>query len=846
MAWPTPLSSPLSGNGSTPAAAAGLGARTVDEGPAGIPVVQPRPHVAAGDGARGPEAHLAVGGHTDQLDAARLGFNDAAPRPGYINTQPGFCKLLPFIFSSSDTALIEVHYLTTSFVVDDVRLTRPTVTAAVANGSFGTNLASWTQPDAGTVNAWQTGGYAGLAGDGSAIASLQQQVTVNQASVEHGLRVIIARGPVVIRVGSTSNGADYINDYTLGTGAHSLAFTPSAGSFYIKFFNQNDRIALIDSVTVESAGSVLLESPWDTDDLSLIRTDQSGDIVFVACAGLQQYRIMRRSSRSWSIEKYLADDGPFRLENTTSTTITPSALSGNVTLTSSAVASTGIFKTSHVGALFSVTSVGQTVTDTFSSQNDFTSHIRVTGTGTARTFAITVSGTFTATVTLQRSIDEGASWVDVDSWTAAVATTLTDGLDNQIVWYRIGVKTGGYTSGSALCSLVYDAGSITGIARVTAYTSTTAVSAEVLVPFGGTTASEVWAEGAWSDYRGWPSAVAFHDGRLFWAGKDRFWGSVTDRFYTFDANFEGDAGPISRSIGYGPVDNVNWLLSMNRLLAGTDGAEISCRSSSQDEPLTPTNFTPKNSTTHGSAMVAALAIDNRGFFVSRNQRRLYELAFDGAQFDYQAEDLMAVVPEMGDPGIVQIIVQRKPDTRIHCIRSDGTVALMVFDRAENVICWVDIETDGEVTSGCVLPGDEEDAVYYIVARVLGGITYRFLEKWATESECQGAAVNKLADSFVYSAGSASTITGLDHLNGAEVVAWGGGVDLGTFTVSGGVYHAAVCMHASLCRAWVSGPVQEHQDCLLGSRQVRADAQEEGRSPGASHGGHAPAGACLRA
>lgn len=721
-----------------------------------------------------------------------LGSMMLRPGLGYINTLAGATKLIPFIYSSTDTALIEIQNGSTSITISDVRLTRPTVTATVANSSFATDVASWTSIDAGTVNAWQTGGYLGLTGDGTSIASRQQQVTVNEADVEHALRVVVARGPVTLRVGSTSNGIDYINDAELGEGEHSLSFTPSAGSFYVKFFNQKDRIALVSSCAVESAGAVSITSPWDADDRLTVRHDQSGDIVFVACEGRQQYRIIRRAARSWSVEKYLTLDGPFRLENTSTTTITPSALSGNVTLTSSAVASTGIFKSTHVGALFSITSVGQTVSDSFSAENDFSGHIRVTGVTTSRQFAITVSGTFVANVTLQRSVDEGSTWIDVSTYTTVTTTTLTDGLENQIIWYRIGVKTGGYTSGTAVCSLVYNAGSITGVARVTGFTSSTVVDAEVITHFGGTTASDVWSEGAWSDYRGWPSSVAFHDGRLFWAGKDRFWGSVTDQFYTFDAGFEGDAGTISKSIGYGPVDTVNWMLSLNRLMAGTDGSELTCRSSSQNEPLTPTNFTPKNSSTQGSARTAAISIDNKALFVARNGRRLYEMAYDGTFDDYAPNDLMALIPEIGDPGIDVIAVQRKPDTRVHIVRSDGTVGVLVFDRVENVTCWVDVETDGLVEDVCVLPGAEEDYVYYVVKRTIGGTDYRYLEKWAFESEARGAAINKIADSFVYAAAASNVITGLDHLEGESVVAWGGGLDLGTFTVASG----SITLHAT--------------------------------------------------
>jgi hypothetical protein len=715
-------------------------------------------------------------------------------RPGlqYLHTQPSLTRAIPFVFSNDDKAKIDVHNLTTSFNTLDVRLNRGTVTAAITNGAFGSNITSWTAvTPAGTVAAWQTGGYAGLSGDGTAVASIEQQVTINESGSGHGLRIIVERGPIMVRVGATTGTDTWLGDTELGTGAHTLLISPTGASFFIKFFNQNQRLALLDSVALESAGVVDLPSPWTTADLPLLRYDQSGDIVFVACDGKRPYRIMRRDvdSNSWSIEQYLVNDGPFRLENTTTTTITPSALTGNITLTSSAVATSGIFKSTHVGALFSITSVGQTVADALTVLNDVTTHIRVVGVTDARTFGYVVAGTFVATVALQRSFDEGATWNDLLSVTAPVTSSLTDGLENQIVWYRF--KCTAYTSGQADVTLTYAAGSITGFCRVTAYTSSTSVSAEVLTALGGTAASDVWAEGAWSDYRGWPTCVRFDDGRLWWFGNDHFWGSVTDQYYSHDAAFEGDAGPISRSVGFGTVDSIHWALSLQRLVVGTDGAEVSCQASALDEVLTPTNFRPRPFSSQGSAAVGAVAIDNSGVFVSRNGTRVYEIA-PAQGGDYVPEDLTQLIPEMGDPGITLLAVQRKPDTRVHCLRSDGTVAVLVFDKAENVLCWVDVETDGVIVDICIMPGDTEDWVYYEVKRTIGGSDVYYTEKWALENRAQGGALNQMADSFVSAAAASNVLTGLDHLEGESVVAWGGGADLGTFVVSGG----SITLHAS--------------------------------------------------
>jgi hypothetical protein len=83
----------------------------------------------------------------------------------------------------------------------------------------------------------------------------------------------------------------------------------------------------------------------------------------------------------------------------------------------------------------------------------------------------------------------------------------------------------------------------------------------------------------------------------------------------------------------------------------------------------------------------------------------------------------------------------------------------------------------------VLPaedGDLDDRVYYTVKRTINGSTVRYVERWAQEIDCRGGAINKEADSCVtYTGAVTTTITGLDHLEGEEVVVWANGFDVGT-------------------------------------------------------------------
>lgn len=720
-------------------------------------------------------------------------------RPGlqYIGTTYNNSKAfhIPFVYAASDHAIIALTDYNMRVRIDDVLITRPSITSTITNGTFDSNLTGWTDADeSGCTSQWVTGGYMGLTGTETNSAIRTQTVTVSGGNIntEHGVRVKINRGVVKFKIGSTSGGDEYVTEATLRAGEFSFALTPT-GDFYITVSASTKYQSLVDSITMESAGVMVIPSPWSEAKLPYIRYDQSGDIIYVACNGIKQYKIERRSSRSWGIAEYLSEDGPFRAINITPTTITPSAISGDITLT----ASKSIFKSTSVGALYRITASGQTVSSVIASDNTFTDSIRVIGVGASRSFTVSLtaaSGSWT--VTLQRSVGDENSWEDTTStYTGATSVAYSDGLDNQIIYYRLGIKTGNYTSGTVTCSLAYSLGENAGVVRITSYSSGTSVNAIVLEDLGGTSAQHDWEEGYWSDRRGYPSAVAFFEGRLWWAGKDNIFGSVSDGFESFDDTIEGDSGPIVRSLGSGPIDNINWLLGLQRLVAGADTSEKVVRSNSLDDILTPTVFNIKTPSTRGSSNSAAIKVDSSGLFARNN--RLFELEYDGSAFDYKTVDLTSAIPEIGSGGFVQIAVQRYPDTRIHCVKNDGTVAILIFDRNEDVKCWVDFTTDGVVEDVFIFPADssdDEDAVYYTVRRTINGSTVRYVEKFALESECVGGTQNKQADAFIAGTqASSTTITGLDHLEGEAVVVWADGINYSpvvsgvqtTFTVASG-------------------------------------------------------------
>lgn len=735
-------------------------------------------------------------------------------RPGtqYIDSTLGnaAARHIPFIFTQTDTAILEMTPNTMRVRVNEQIISRVSVGTAITNGTFATNLANWTQNDeAGATSSWASAGNMSLIGTSFNSAIRYQLVTVAAADTgkEHGLHIVINRGYVKLAVGVSAGDGTYVFPVVLTEGSYSFAFMPT-GNFYVQLSATTQYGSLVGSVAIEAAGAMTLPTPYAAADLQNLRWDESADEVFVACKGIQQYKVLRYATRSWAFVKYLVDDGPFLAQNTDqSLQITPSAITGDITLS----ANNPIFQPGHVGAIFNLTSVGQLVVANFSGENQFSDPVEVTGVGSGRTLGINISGTWVGTVTLQYSVGAPGAWIDKTSYTTNQSNiTFNDGLDNSILFFRLGIKTGNYTSGTANTVLSFAGGSINGRLRITAVTNSKAANAVVLKSLGGVSATSLWSQGIWSTLNGFPTAVQFFQGRLWWSGQNSLDGSVSDAFGSYDPTVVGDSGPIDTSIGSGPVDTINWILGGLLLLVGGQGAEHSLSSGLVGTPITPTSFVMRSPSSFGSSNVQMQKVDWNCVFVKKDGVRVCVAMIENAYFsyDYKTSDLTLFCPEIGLPGVIQLAVQRIPDTRIHAVRSDGKVAVNIWDDSEEVKAWVlvDLGSNAFVEDAFVLPplpigtidptgvyndanGNTtlvpEDTVYYVVRRVINGSTVRYLERWSLEYECQGGTLSKQVDCHaVMNLGNPSTAMTVPQLAGQSVVIWGDGKALGTVTADG--------------------------------------------------------------
>ena len=655
----------------------------------------------------------------------------------------------------------------------------PNVATVIGSGS-------WT--DVSVAGATATGG-ATLTFNGTSTASAKLRQAVSVASGDRTLanilRIVVSRGPLLLRVGTTAGGQELIADTSLDDGTHKIAITPGTGvaTIYVELRSDDAVTRSVSQIQFEAtllggAGDLTLPTPWATfADVGRVRHWQSIDVLFCGDGVYQPRRIEHRGTQSWSVVLYKSLRGPW-VFGSNRTTMTPGALSGNTTVT----ASQSTFLAGHVGALLELTQTGKTVQQHFDAVDQVSDYVTIVGVGSGgRQFFRTGVGTaFVGTIVMERSLEPGeptvwstysdsvgAGGTFVDGAATFTRTGVSDGLDNTTAHYRFRVSA--YTSGTADMTLEYQSGVQVAVARITGFTSATVVSVETLVNFGNTLSTRSWRIGDWSDVRGWPRTPIIIDSRLNWFRQDTNYGSVPDDYTNFDDGTEGDSAPYTRTVGTAGQDGVLWAMSLDRLVVGARAFEAVIQASELDEPLSTTRYTVRPASRRGSADLEAVAHDDGLFFVQRSGRRIYEMS--RVEGRVRSLDISRLNPAAWRPGVVDLAVQQQPETRLYTVLADGTMQVLTYDRDDDVVAVNHFAiAGGLVEDVCVLSETDQDDVHLIVNR--SGARYH--ERLAKEAAQMAVATCSLLDAHKVLTGAVSSITGGTHLASQTVQVWADG------------------------------------------------------------------------
>ena len=229
-----------------------------------------------------------------------------------------------------------------------------------------------------------------------------------------------------------------------------------------------------------------------------------------------------------------------------------------------------------------------------------------------------------------------------------------------------------------------------GYAKITAFGSATSVTAEVKDNFDNTTAVTDWKLGAWSTTTGFPSCVSFFEQRLVFASTTNnpqtLYFSKSGDYENFTSGTNADDAMIY-TIASNQVNVIEALKATRTLIVMTTGGEYSVSSGSSQDAITPTNINIRKQSNYGSAGVDALSIGNATIFLQRAKRKIRELAYNFDSDGYQAPDMTILAEHITESGITQMDYQQEPFSIVWCVRTDGVLAGLTYNRLEQVTAW---------------------------------------------------------------------------------------------------------------------------------------------------------------
>jgi hypothetical protein len=467
---------------------------------------------------------------------------------------------------------------------------------------------------------------------------------------------------------------------------------------------------------INGSGDNYLEIlPLYTQYVDSLNFTQAADSLILTHPDMPPQFIQRGATdSSWTVEDLVFDFVPkyaYTLNiDEPNFTITPSDVTGNITITASAVTTdTG---TAQAGTATTLTLKSATSYTSDDACNGLSLHL-TGGTGSgqhrhisdynATTKVATVYPAFTTT-------PDGTTQYSVKAFGE-------DSVDEYIV-----AKNG------------------FGRARITEYVSDTEVKAFVEIPFFDTDATtsgnwelEYGYEDVWSDARGWPQSCVFHEGRLFLGGsKSRpstVWGSRVADFFNFDPGEQLDDAALEATLDTGRFNAIVDLYSGRNLQVFTTGGEFYIPQTLGD-PITPSTLSVKEQTSNGVRPgIPVVNIDGSTLFIQRQGKTLSEFLFSDSVAGYISTRISLLSSHLlKSPSSLAVRKATSTDEgdRVLIVNDDdGSITCFTLLRSEQIVAPSEWTTNGDYVEVGVDIAD----VYTVVKRTVSSGTKYYVERF---------------------------------------------------------------------------------------------------------------------
>lgn len=286
----------------------------------------------------------------------------------------------------------------------------------------------------------------------------------------------------------------------------------------------------------------------------------------------------------------------------------------------------------------------------------------------------------------------------------------------------------------------------------------------------------------------YPGSVAYFEQRRCFAGSTNEpqslymtrSGTESDMAYSLPTR---DDDRISVQVAARRNNRIMHIVPMQDMILLTSSAEWRVTSVNSDA-ITPTSIAVRPQSYIGSSDVQPLVTNSTIIFAAARGGHVREMGYRSDVQGYVVGDLSLRASHLFDGLSIASMAQGKaPFPILWFVSSNGYLLGCTYIPEHEVGAWHWHDTDGLFKSVAVLAEDEEDRLYAIVRRVIGGVPRNYVERMGAMDFGSALSSAFFVDSGIVSTGT--TISGLTHLEGESVAVLQDGVTKANKTVASG-------------------------------------------------------------
>ena len=236
-----------------------------------------------------------------------------------------------------------------------------------------------------------------------------------------------------------------------------------------------------------------------------------------------------------------------------------------------------------------------------------------------------------------------------------------------------------------------------------------------------------WYEQSYSSIRGYPGAVTFFEGRLWFAGTigqpDHVWASKSNEFFNFSIGDGAANDAIDIASSFGEFSQIRHLVS-NRDLQVFSASSEAYIPAVTSAPITPATALIKRQTPFGCSFARPQPFDGATLYTQASGEMLGSFVYSEVEQAYNTQNVSQTASHLMQGPLQAAAIKggfNRSESYLFLVNPDGSMSIFYSSRGDQKAGWMKWDTPGEFHSVCVV----DRQLFTVAVRDKGDGTNRY-------------------------------------------------------------------------------------------------------------------------